>query len=54
MGEGGLASFKDMLQGEPLAPEYKMMDIMGKITGVSFNVLKFIIKLIQPRVGIIM
>ena len=54
IGEGGIASFKDMLRGEPLAPEYKMMNIMGKITGFSFTVLKSTIKLLRPRIGSVM
>lgn len=54
MCEGGLKSFKDMLGGEPLAPEYKMMNIMGKLSGNTLKSLKFLISLFQPRVAMIM
>lgn len=54
MCEGGLRSFKDMLLGEPFAPEYKMMNLMGKLSGITLKSLKFLIKLFQPRVAMIM
>lgn len=53
MCEGGLKSFKDMLKGEPFAPEYKMMNVMGKLSGVTLKSLKFLIGLFQPRVAMI-
>jgi hypothetical protein len=31
-----------------------MMNIMGKITGISFHILKFIVKILRPRIGRVM
>lgn len=39
------------LEEEELIAEYRMMNIMGKLTGVTYHVLKFIIKSIRPRIG---
>ncbi len=52
--EGYMESFQQMLEGEEMIHEHSTFKKLSSMNGVLFGAMKWLVKMLQPRVGLVL